>query len=62
MRTVLVGMLAISLSGCAAIRMGEPTVSILVDLDPASVERTVIVESITADRNGVLYLARSGDR
>ncbi len=38
-------------------RMGEPTVSILVDLDPASVERTVIVESITADRNGVLYLA-----
>ena len=57
MRTILVGMLAISLSGCAAMRLGEPTVSILVDLDPASVERTVIVESITADRNGVLYLA-----
>lgn len=30
--------------------------SILVDLDPASVDRTVIVESITADRNGMLYL------
>ncbi len=35
---------------------GNPTVSVLVDLDPASTERTVIVESITADRSGVLYL------
>lgn len=35
---------------------GTPAVSILVDLDPASVDRTVIVESITADRRGVLYL------
>jgi sugar lactone lactonase YvrE len=35
----------------------SPTASILVDLDPASVERTVIVESITADRNGMLYVA-----
>ena len=34
----------------------NPVVSILVDLDPASVDRTVIVESITADRNGILYL------
>jgi len=33
-----------------------PTVSILVDLDPASTDRTVIVESITADAKGVLYL------
>ena len=57
MRTILVGMLAFLSSGCATLRLGEPTVSILVDLDPASVERTVIVESITADRNGVLYLA-----
>ncbi len=35
----------------------SPTASILVDLDPASVERTVIVESITADRSGMLYVA-----
>jgi sugar lactone lactonase YvrE len=35
----------------------SPTASILVDLDPTSVERTVIVESITADRNGMLYVA-----
>jgi sugar lactone lactonase YvrE len=37
-------------------RMGSPTVSILLDLDPASVDRTVIVESITADKDGRLYL------
>jgi sugar lactone lactonase YvrE len=37
-------------------QMGSPTVSILVDLDPASVERTAIVESITADKDGRLYL------
>lgn len=36
--------------------MGGPTVSILVDLAPASSDRTVIVESITADRSGMLYL------
>lgn len=40
----------------AIVHMGGPTVSILVDLDPASTDRTVIVESITADRNGMLYL------
>jgi len=33
-----------------------PTVSILVDLDPGSADRTVIVESITADKQGRLYL------
>jgi sugar lactone lactonase YvrE len=48
--------LAFALSGCATTQMGGPTVSILVDLDPASTDRTVIVESITADRNGMLYL------
>jgi sugar lactone lactonase YvrE len=37
-------------------QVGAPTVSILTDLDPASTDRTVIVESITADRSGVLYL------
>jgi len=43
--------------GCASVAPRNPTVSILVDLDPASVDRTVIVESITADRNGMLYVA-----
>jgi len=41
---------------CSTIRVGGPTVSILVDLDPASSDNTVIVESITADRQGRLYL------
>ncbi len=35
---------------------GKPAVSILVDLDPASTDRTVIVESLTADKQGRLYL------
>ncbi|HEY2986712.1 MAG TPA: SMP-30/gluconolactonase/LRE family protein [Candidatus Binatia bacterium] len=34
-----------------------PKVSILVDLDPASADRTVIIESIAADREGRLYTA-----
>jgi sugar lactone lactonase YvrE len=49
--------LAFGLSGCATLQMSRPVVSILVDLDPASTDRTVIVESITADRQGRLYLA-----
>jgi sugar lactone lactonase YvrE len=44
------------LTGCATMQGGSPTVSTLVDLDPASAERTVIVESITADKDGRLYL------
>lgn len=44
------------LAGCAGMQVGTPNVSILVDLDPASTDRTVIVESITADARGVLYL------
>lgn len=60
MRASLTGLLALSvtLAGCAAFGPAPtpPTPSILVDLDPASVDRTVIVESITADRNGLLYL------
>ncbi|MBC7780638.1 MAG: SMP-30/gluconolactonase/LRE family protein [Proteobacteria bacterium] len=48
--------LALALSGCSTTPDGAPSVSILVDLDPASVDRTVIVESITADRKGLLYL------
>jgi streptogramin lyase len=35
---------------------GRPAVSTLVDLDPASVDRTVIVESTAADKDGRLYL------
>ncbi len=37
------------------------TVSILVDLDPASADRTVIVESITADQRRPALSAGSGD-
>ena len=48
--------LIIFLGGCATMRMDNPRVSILVDLDPASTDRTVIVESITADKDGRLYL------
>lgn len=56
MKLLSMGVLALVLSGCAAMPASTPAVSVLVDLDPASVDRTVIVESITADRNGVLYL------
>ena len=57
MRAMWSWILAFGLSGCATLQMGRPAVSILVDLDPASTDRTVIVESITADRQGQLYLA-----
>lgn len=56
MKLLSTGLLSLVLGGCAGMPPGNPVVSILVDLDPASVERTVIVESITADRSGVLYL------
>ena len=55
MRLLTTSLLALVLSGCASSQMGNPVVSILVDLDPASTERTVIIENITADRTGVLY-------
>lgn len=42
--------------GCALVGLQSAKLSILVDLDPASAERTVIVESITADQQGRLYL------
>lgn len=57
MKSLLTASLALVLAGCASVAPQAPTVKILVDLDPASVDRTVIVESITADRNGMLYLA-----
>ena len=56
MRVSLLGLLAFALTSCASMHAGSPTVSILVDLDPASTDRTVIVESITADSSGMLYL------
>ena len=56
MKFLSVSLLALALSGCAGMQASSPKASILVDLDPASTERTMIVESITADRNGVLYL------
>ena len=46
---------ALVLAGCAGMQGGNPSVSILVDLDPLSADRTVIVENITADRNGILF-------
>jgi sugar lactone lactonase YvrE len=57
MKSLLIGALALALAGCASVVSKNPTTSILVDLDPASVDRSVIVESITADRNGMLYVA-----
>lgn len=55
MKLLSTSLLALLLSGCASLQMSNPTVSILVDLDPASADRTVIVENITADREGILY-------
>jgi sugar lactone lactonase YvrE len=56
MRLMLVAVLAFFLVACATVQSRSPAVSILLDLDPASAERTVIVESITADKEGRLYL------
>ena len=52
MQVFLIPVLALFLGACSTMQAGSPTASILVDLDPASADRTVIVESITADRNG----------
>ena len=46
---------ALVLAGCAGMQNVNPTASILVDLDPSSTERTLIVENITADRDGMLF-------
>jgi sugar lactone lactonase YvrE len=56
MRFLLISGLALFLAACSTMRGGNPGVSILVDLDPASADRTMIVESITADKDGRLYL------
>lgn len=57
MKLVLTAALSLALLGCASLPPDKPAPSILVDLDTASVDRTVIIESITADRNGMLYVA-----
>jgi sugar lactone lactonase YvrE len=56
MRAALAWVVVLCLGGCATMQSRSPEVSILVDLDPASVDRSVIVESITADQDGRLYL------
>ena len=56
MKFLSISLLALLLSGCAGMQASNPTASILVDLDPTSTDRTFIVESITADSNGMLYL------
>lgn len=57
MKTVITTFVALALSGCASLGPQTSSPSILVDLDPASVDRTVIIESITANRDGLLYVA-----
>ncbi len=54
----LLGVFAL-ISGCAMAGPGGqgPKVSILVDLDPASADRTVIIENLTVDQQGRLYMA-----
>jgi sugar lactone lactonase YvrE len=56
MKSLMIPLMAIFLGACATMQPRSPVVSILVDLDPASVDRTVIVESITADKEGRLYM------
>ena len=48
--------LSIFLMSCATMRLGKPEVSILTDLDQARTDRSFIVESIAADKQGRLYL------
>lgn len=55
--TFITAAVALALTGCASLAPTATAPSILVDLDPASTDRTVIVESITADRSGLLYVA-----
>ena len=57
LNAVMVLAAAVALAGCAAPPMTAPSVSILVDLDPLSVDRTVIIENITADKQGILFTA-----
>lgn len=56
MQLSLIFLLALFFAACSTMKASPPTVSILVDLDPGSADRTVVVESITADKQGRLYL------
>jgi sugar lactone lactonase YvrE len=57
MRLVAIPFLILLVGACSTtMETRRPVPSILVDLDPASTERTVVVESITADKQGRLYL------
>jgi sugar lactone lactonase YvrE len=56
MKALIFPVLAIFFGACATMQSGRPAVSTLVDLDPAGVDRTVIVESITADKEGRIYM------
>ncbi len=58
MKAIPLAAIAILLGACSTMQGPSQSgkVSILVDLDPASKDRTVIVESITADKGGRLYL------
>lgn len=57
MKTAITTLAVLALAGCAQLGPQAPTPSILVDLDRSSTDRTVIIESITADRAGRLYVA-----
>src|SRR5262245_41760658 len=57
MSFVLIVVLSLYVSGCATMQeRSNQAGTILGDLDPASADRTVIVESVTADKEGRLYL------
>jgi hypothetical protein len=56
MKALIFPVMVTFLGACATMQSRSPATSILVDLDPASVDRTVIVESIAADKEGRLYL------
>ena len=56
MQLSVISFLALFFGACSTVQERRPVASILVDLDPASTDRTVIVESITADKQGRLYL------
>jgi sugar lactone lactonase YvrE len=56
MQVFLIPVLALFFGACSTMQARNPTPSLLVDLDPASADRTVIVESVTADKQGRLYL------
>jgi hypothetical protein len=55
LKIVAASAMAVTLTGCALLPTQAPTLSTLVDLDPASTERTFIVEGLATDQAGRLY-------